>query len=217
MPVAISRSASTAMRCTCTGRPTRRHPQVHQCVRVLRLIVDHTIAPHNLRAQLGNLFSVRGGAVHADATQERDVRIPHTGLLQLAQQSRNQQVVRAGAGDVGKHDADAVARGSDLTQRRRPGGGGKRRSHGVRHVVQRPDRSRHDDVSTHRRGQRKLKERSAIRNLIHSIAHGVSIPFATRLTLSKGLGRHSAPADSHIVPPVFPKHKSVSFYGNIFH
>ena len=71
------------------------------------------------RAEFGNFFCRSGGTMHTDSTQQGDMAILHASLLHLSQQGRHQQVVWAGAGDIGEHDAYSVTWVGQLCEPRR--------------------------------------------------------------------------------------------------
>ena len=93
-------------------------PQVDQGSRILRLMIHHPVAADHLLAELDDFFFRRAGAVHADAAQQGDIFVAYAGGFQFSQERRDHDVVRAGTGDVGKHDTDGIAGLGDFPQAR---------------------------------------------------------------------------------------------------
>jgi hypothetical protein len=72
--------------------------------------------------------------MHADAAEQGDVLVPHTGRGQLRQQRWHQQMIWASAGDVGEDNAGGIARPGQFPQRRRVHRLGQRFGNGRLHV-----------------------------------------------------------------------------------
>ena len=129
------------------GDPALGGAQIHQGIGVLRLVVDDPVAADYPLAQLGDLFLGSAGAVHADPAQQGDVLIAHARCLQVCQQRRHQQVVRAGPRNVGENNADLVAGACHLAQLRRIDRGLQRFHHRRGHILDRGNGFRFDNRS----------------------------------------------------------------------
>ena len=107
------------------GHPVEYHgdtvpgqAEIDQPLRIDGLVVDDPVSSDDPLPQLLDLLPLAARPVHAQATEQRDVLVAHTGRFQLVQKRRHQVVVWAGAGDVGEDDADSVARFRELPQLR---------------------------------------------------------------------------------------------------
>ena len=95
-------------------RAVRRGSDLHERLRVFRLVIEHAIVGNDFRREHGLQFLPRVGTVRAELVQQRDVVAWPAEMLK---QPRDDSVVRCRAGDVGKGDADFCVRRDAFKQR----------------------------------------------------------------------------------------------------
>ena len=84
-------------------RAVRRGADLHERLRVFRLVIEHAIVGDDFRREHGLQFLPRVGPVRAELVQQRDVVAWPAEMLE---QPRDDPVVRCRAGDVGERNAD---------------------------------------------------------------------------------------------------------------
>ena len=95
-------------------RAVRRGADLHERLRVFRLVIEYAIVGDDFRREHCLQFLPRVGPVRAELVQQRDVVIWPAEMLE---QPRDDSVVRRRAGDVGEGDADFRVRRDALEQR----------------------------------------------------------------------------------------------------
>jgi hypothetical protein len=168
--------------------PSWRDAKVHQGRRVLRFVVDHSIAGSDPGSQLGALLIQGRGPVHPGSAKKRDVLVSYSSLLEFGQQSRDQQVIRAGAGCVGEHNTGSLAAPGEGAERWAAEGMCQRLPDGSVHIRERLSHLSFHHCGLHAGGNGELNARIAIGD---SITVAVPrVPEGGGRTLSHAMNRY---------------------------